>query len=182
MIEQKIEEMWARTRKLIEEGTLEAHLPEQMAFFAREILPLLALKGLFKGIGELDREAASTVLSETGKLCGGFTLASMATGGLEVPTADIDAFLEAHAKTEDVASGGKSKLTREGDSVTIVIEGGCVCPLVKTLQIEASPNHCLCTLSHLKHLYETGLGRPVEVELIDTCLRGGNCCKIKISW
>ena len=153
-----------------------------MEFFARQILPLLAIKGFFKGIGKLDEEAANTVLSETGKLCGGFTLASMATSGLQIPTADIDAFLEAHAKTEDVASGGKSKLTREGDSVTIVIEGGCVCPLVKTLKIEASPNHCLCTVSHLKYLYETGLGRPVEVELIETCLRGANSCKIKLSW
>jgi hypothetical protein len=57
-----------------------------------------------------------------------------------------------------------------------------VCPLVKTLKIEASPNHCLCTASHLKHLYEAGLGRPVEVELNETCLRGGSSCRIKISW
>jgi hypothetical protein len=63
-----------------------------------------------------------------------------------------------------------------------VNEGGCICPLVKTLEIEASPNHCLCTISHLKHLYETALGRPVEVDLIETCLRGGDSCTIKISW
>jgi hypothetical protein len=182
MIEEKIEEMWARTKKLMDEGTLEDHLPEQMEFFAREILPLLAVKGFFKGVGELDQGAANTVMSETGKLCGGFTLASLAARGLEVPTADVDAFLEAHAESESIASGGKSKLTREGDTATIMIEGGCVCPLVKTLKIEASPNHCLCTVSHLKHLYETGLGRPVEVELFETCLRGGNCCRIKISW
>jgi hypothetical protein len=182
VLEGKIQEMWARTSKLREEGTLEEHLPEQMEFFAREVLPLLALKGFFQGVGNLDQDAANTVLSETGKLCGGFTLASLAAGGLEVPTQDVDAFLEAHAKAEDTASGGKSTLTREGDAVTIVIEGGCVCPLVKTLKIEASPNHCLCTTSHLKHLYETGLGRPVEVDLIETCLRGGNACTIKISW
>jgi hypothetical protein len=35
MIQQKIEELWARTRKLMEEGTLEDHLPEQMEYFAR---------------------------------------------------------------------------------------------------------------------------------------------------
>jgi hypothetical protein len=182
VLEEKIEELQARTKKLLEEGTLEEHLPEQMEFFAREILPLLALQGFLKGVGKLDREAANAVLSETGKLCGGFALAGMAARGLPIPTGDVDAFIEAHAKAEDVASGGKSKLTREGDAVTIVIEGGCVCPLVKTLQIEASPNHCLCTTAHLEHLYETGLGRPVEVELLETCLRGGDCCKIRISW
>ena len=31
-------------------------------------------------------------------------------------------------------------------------------------------------------LTQHGLGRPVEVDLVETCLRGGNCCKIKISW
>lgn len=182
MIQQKIEELWARTRKLMEEGTLEDHLPEQMEYFAREVLPLLAVQGFFKGVGKLDEEAASTVLSETGRLCGSFTLASMGARGLEIPTADVDAFLEAHAQTESVASGGRSKLTREGDAVTIVIEGGCVCPLVRTLRIEASPNHCHCTVGHLKYLYETGLGRPVRVELMETCLRGGETCTIRISW
>ena len=182
MLDQKIAELWARTRKLTEEGTLEEHLPEQMEFFAREILPLLALQGFFKGIDKLDAEGAGAVLSETGKLCGGFTLASMMARGLEVPTADADALIAAHAAAEDLASGGKATLTRKGDGVQIVIEGGCVCPLVKTLQIEAGPNHCLCTVGHLKHLYKTGLGKPVEVELIETCRRGGDTCTIEISW
>ena len=95
---------------------------------------------------------------------------------------DIDAFLQAHGKGENVASGGESKLTRKGNTATLVITGGCVCPLVKTLQIEPTPNHCLCTLNHLKHLYETGLDRPVEVELIETYLRGDSSCTIRMSW
>ena len=64
----------------------------------------------------------------------------------------------------------------------LVIEGGCICPLVKTLKIEGTSNHCLCTVGHLKHLYEGGLGRPVEVELIETCLRGSERCTIRLSW
>jgi len=49
-------------------------------------------------------------------------------------------------------------------------------------KVEASPDHCLCTVSHLKYLYETGLGRPLEVELTETCLRGADSCRIKLSW
>jgi hypothetical protein len=49
-------------------------------------------------------------------------------------------------------------------------------------KVEASSDHCLCTVSHLKYLYETGLGRPLEVELIETCLRGADSCRIKLSW
>ena len=59
MLDEKIEELWARTRELMEEGTLEEHLPEQMDFFARQILPLLAIQGFFQGIGKLDEEADS---------------------------------------------------------------------------------------------------------------------------
>jgi hypothetical protein len=73
-------------------------------------------------------------------------------------------------------------MTRTGNTATLVIRGGCVCPLVKVLSIEPSANHCLCTLNHLKHVYENGLGRPVEVELVETYLRGGNSCTIKMSW
>jgi len=182
MIEEKIEEMWARARKFIEEGSFEEHLPEQMEVFSREILPPLALRAFFKGVGKLDHEAANAVLSEVGTVCGGFALGGMAANGLEIPTADTDAFLQAHEKGENVASGGRSQLTRDGNTATLVITGGCVCPLVKTLQIEPTPNHCLCTLNHLKHLYETGLDRPVQVELIETYLRGGNSCTIRMSW
>jgi len=182
MIDERIEEMWAKTRKFVEEGTFEEHLPEQMEFFSREILPPLAVRAFFKGVGKLDQEGANTVLSEMGKVCGGFALASLAASGLEIPTADVDAFLEAHAKGENVASGGQSKLTRDGNTATLVIKGGCVCPLVKTLQIEPTPNHCLCTVNHLRHVYEVGLGRRVEVELIETYLRGANSCTIRMSW
>jgi len=181
MIEEKIGELLAKAREAMDEGTLEEHLPEQMDFFGKEILPLLAVQGYLKGIGKLDPEAANAVVRETGKLCGAFTLAGMTTQGLEVPTADVDAFLEAHAKVENVASGGKTKLTREGNSITIVNER-CICPLVKTLKIETGPHHCDCTVAHLEHVYETGLGRHVEVELMETCLRGGDSCTIKISW
>ena len=55
-------------------------------------------------------------------------------------------------------------------------------PAGQVLNIEPTHNHCLCTLNHLKHAYETGLGRPVKVELIKTYLRGGNSCTIRMSW
>jgi len=182
MIEKKIDEMWAKTKEFIEKGTFEEHLAEQLEIFSTEILPPLSVRAFFKGVGELDQEAADIVLKEVGKACGDFALGHMGLLGLKIPTTDIDAFLEAHEKGETTASGGQSKLTREGNTATLVIKGGCVCPLVKALRIEPTRNHCLCTLNHLKHLYETGLSRPVEVELIETYLRGSNSCTIRMSW
>jgi len=182
MLEKKIEEMWARTQKWIEEGSFEEHLPESLESFSREVLPMAAVKSFFKGVGKLDEEAADTVLQEVGKACGDYELGYMALQGLTMPCSDVDAFLQAHEKGENTASGGQSKMTREGNSATLVVKGGCACPLVKVLNIEPTPNHCLCTLNHLKHVYQTGLSRPVKVELIETYLRGGNSCTIRMSW
>jgi len=182
MLEHKIGEMWSRTQKWIEEGTFEQHLPESLQSFSREILPLVAVETFFKGVAKLDEKAANTVLHEVGQACGDYELGYMALQGLQLPTSDIDAFLKAHEKGENAASGGQSKMTRAGNTATLVIKGGCACPLVKFLKIERSANHCLCTLNHLKHVYERGLGRPVKVELIETYLRGGESCTIKMSW
>ena len=133
-------------------------------------------------MGELDEKAADIVLKEVGSACGNVALGGMRLLGLKLPTTDIDAFLQAHEAGENAASGGESKVTREGNTATLVVKGGCACPLVKLLKIEPTPNHCLCTANHLKHLYQTGLNKPVKVELMETYLRGGNSCTIRMSW
>jgi len=187
IIDEKVEQMWARTQKWLEEGTFDENMPESLQFFSREILPPLATRLFFKGVGKLDEKAADIVLKEVGCGCGGFELGLMALKGVKIPLpdidADIDAFLKVHEIGENVASGGRSTLTREGNTATLVIKGGgCVCPLVKVLDIEPTANHCLCTLNHLQHVYEKALNRPVKVELIETYLRGGDSCTIMMSW
>jgi hypothetical protein len=150
------------------------------------VLPPLATKLFFKGIGKLDAAAAETVLREVGSGCGDFELGLMALKGVKMPLQsdeDIDYFLQVNEMGERIASGGKSKITRDGNSATLVVKSGrCVCPLVKYLDIEPTGNHCFCTMHHLKHVYEVAFGRPVEVELLETYLRGGNSCTIKMSW
>jgi hypothetical protein len=185
-IDGRIEEVWARTRKWLEDGTFDQQMPESLEEFGEEILPLLATKRVFKGVGRRDEESAAIVLEEVGTGCGDFSLGLMALKGVNIPLqemdAEIDSFLRVHEMGENVASGGRSKITRNGNSATLVIKGGCVCPLVRKLGIEATPNHCLCTLHHLKHVYETVLARPVRVELLETYLRGGDSCTIRMSW
>jgi hypothetical protein len=186
IIDERIEKMWARTQKWLDEGTWDQHMEESMEDFGKEILPPLATKLFFKGVGKLDERSAETVLKEVGTGCGDFELGLMMLKGVNMPLQDVDAeidrFLQVHEMGENVASGGRSKITRDGNSATLVIKGGCVCPLVKKLDIEPSSNHCLCTLHHLKHVYETVLNRPVQVELLETYLRGGNSCTIRMSW
>ncbi len=59
--------------------------------------------------------------------------------------------------------------------------GHCLCPLVETCPKGLSPTYCLCSLGYVKALHEQMFGRRVEVELVDSVLRGGKRCKFRIS-
>jgi hypothetical protein len=61
-------------------------------------------------------------------------------------------------------------------------EGLCLCPMVETQPAgKISPTYCLCSIGYVKELHERQLGRPVEVELTDSVLRGGKRCKFKMT-
>ena len=61
-------------------------------------------------------------------------------------------------------------------------EGLCLCPMVEGQTAEKiSPTYCLCSVGYVKEMHERTLGRPVEVELVDSVLRGGKRCKFKMT-
>jgi len=61
------------------------------------------------------------------------------------------------------------------------IEGTCLCPLVETKPPGLSATYCLCSLGYVQDIFEQNLGTTVEVELVDSVLRGGKRCKFKIT-
>ena len=60
-------------------------------------------------------------------------------------------------------------------------EGACLCPLVESKPAGLSPTYCLCSVGYVKVMHEMRFGRPVEVELLDSVLRGGKRCRFKIT-
>jgi hypothetical protein len=60
-------------------------------------------------------------------------------------------------------------------------EGACLCPFVESKPAGLSPTYCLCSVGYVKVMHEMRFGRPVEVELLDSVLRGGKRCKFKIT-
>ena len=60
-------------------------------------------------------------------------------------------------------------------------EGVCLCPMVESMPPGLSPNYCDCSLGYVKEMHESRFGRQVNVELLDTVLRGGKRCKFKIT-
>jgi hypothetical protein len=61
-------------------------------------------------------------------------------------------------------------------------ESVCLCPMVEAQAAGKIPAfYCLCSVGYVREMHEQLLGRPVEVQLVDSVLRGGKRCKFKIN-
>jgi hypothetical protein len=61
-------------------------------------------------------------------------------------------------------------------------ESICLCPLAEAQKAgQISPTYCLCSVGYVREMHERTLGRPVEVELVDSVLRGGRRCKFRMT-
>jgi hypothetical protein len=57
----------------------------------------------------------------------------------------------------------------------------CLCPFVETKPAGLSPTYCHCSVGYVKEMHDGMLGKPVEVELLGSVLRGDPRCKFKIT-
>lgn len=61
-------------------------------------------------------------------------------------------------------------------------EGICLCPMGENQTPgKFSPTFCLCSVGYVKEMHERMLGRPIEVELVDSVLMKGNRCRYKMT-
>ena len=61
-------------------------------------------------------------------------------------------------------------------------ENVCLCPTAEAQKAgEISPTFCHCSVGYVQEMHERMLGRPVEVELVDSVLRGGKRCKFRMT-
>jgi hypothetical protein len=56
------------------------------------------------------------------------------------------------------------------------VSSRCYCPVVKDRPAKPDDLHCECTRMTHQSIFETALGRPVRVEVLDTLRRGGRTC------
>ena len=59
--------------------------------------------------------------------------------------------------------------------------GQCLCTFVESKPEGLSPTYCHCSVGYVKEWFERKFGKPVEVELVDSILMGGDWCKFKIT-
>ncbi len=55
----------------------------------------------------------------------------------------------------------------------------CTCPMAPEISKNADAL-CNCTVGHEKAFWSEFFGKPIDVEIVETILRGGNDCVLKI--
>ncbi|SYZ72287.1 exported hypothetical protein [Candidatus Zixiibacteriota bacterium] len=60
-------------------------------------------------------------------------------------------------------------------------DAACLCPLVETKPAGLSDTYCYCSVGYVKEMHEQYLGRQVNVELLDSVLKGGKRCRFKLT-
>jgi predicted hydrocarbon binding protein len=117
----------------------------------------------------LDEETFQDVIQGLGRYCSG------TIGFIQEREGDVKGYFEEIRQRW----GEEAEFDRERGVITVVTpERECVCPLVNSQLVPASI--CNCSLGWQKQTYETILGKPIEVELKESALRGSKRCVFEI--
>jgi predicted hydrocarbon binding protein len=129
-------------------------------------------------IARLDEVVAEPVrraiMRERGRGCFSTWMLDAAREHLE-NAADLDDLL-ARLNRADIGGG---RLERDGDAI-IGSYASCPCPLVNAAQAPISATYCECSCGWYQELFETFLGRPVQVKLVDSIAHGAESCSFVI--
>jgi len=124
--------------------------------------------------GQVDAATRRRLMTTNGRAC-----YQESHAGREVKPMPVD---ELVAKLQ--AWAGPDGCRRDGDTVVFTYQtgpdGGCLCPLVEKGPAKLSPTFCLCSVGYVTQLFETGLGRPVRVALLESLRTGGKACRFKV--
>jgi len=96
-----------------------------------------------------------------------------------------------HKFKQDIAAAGRGDvgkllaayrqnfgIERDGDLVHIRYGDHCFCPAAHNRPARPNDLHCECTRFTHETIFESALGRPIHVELVETIRRGGKTCHL----
>jgi hypothetical protein len=96
-----------------------------------------------------------------------------------------------HQFKQDIAASGRGDpekllsayrknfgIEREGDLVHIRYGDHCYCPAAKNRPARPHDLHCECTRFTHETIFSAALGRPIQVELVESIRRGGKTCHL----
>jgi predicted hydrocarbon binding protein len=140
--------------------------------------PALRGKAVGQIIARLDEVTAEPVrraiMRQRGRGCFSTWVLDSAREHLE-NAADLDDLLA----RLNLANIGGGRLEKDSDTITGSY-ASCPCPLVNAAQVPISATYCECSCGWYQELFETFLGRPVQVELVDSIAHGAESCSFVI--
>jgi len=121
--------------------------------------------------GCVDEERLAGILECRGRTCIGATFIKKAKDAAK-DAKDTDEFL-------DNLTRAVRMLKREGDEIYMVYPK-CYCHKLKGFEGDIPGSYCYCSVGWVKELFEQALGRPVEVKLEASVLRGDEACRLRV--
>ncbi len=119
---------------------------------------------------ELDPATRAKVVGGCGRRC--FERHSFKRDIAEAGRAGgLDALIEAYHKNFEAWREGDLVHVRFGETSNV-----CYCPAARFHPVRPDDAHCECTRATHAAIFETALGRPVEVRVVETLRRGGKTC------
>lgn len=132
----------------------------------------------------LDEKTKTKLMMANGKVCHREWLKSIGRKVAPVPFEKWAAVVKERVTDGSIVVKGRTihfQYMSSADTGLPSAEGACLCCLVETKPAGLSPTYCLCSLGYVKDMFEQSLGTPVEIELVDSVLKGGKRCKFKIT-
>jgi hypothetical protein len=84
---------------------------------------------------------------------------------------DIDRLIEGYQLNFEIWRDGNTVHIRYGEK-----SDRCYCPAAQFKPAQPNDLHCECTRSTHQTIFETAIGRPFRVEILETLRRGGQTC------
>jgi predicted hydrocarbon binding protein len=118
----------------------------------------------------LDEGTKAALMESCGRACARLG----AIGSAEKCDGDVDRLVATLEKWI-----GEGNAQRDGDVVHVVYPR-CLCHLVAKGQERLPDTYCLCSRGWLKEMFETVVGHPVEVALLESVKRGAEQCRFTV--
>lgn len=117
----------------------------------------------------LDRETRETLVAECGVAC--FNRHQFKKDIAIQAEGDLDRLIENYKRNFEI--------WREGDTIHIrygEVSSRCYCPAANYREPVPDDIHCECTRNTHKAIFETALGKPFRVDVVESLRRGGKTC------
>jgi hypothetical protein len=123
---------------------------------------------------QVDEETRWAIMEACGRRCIGASTLEKARR-LQMEAQDLDDLLS----RLNAAHLGGGHLQREGDVIHAAYDR-CYCGSVSKTRQPFSSTYCHCSCGWYQQLFESLLGRPVEVELLGSIIQGDERCRFLI--